>query len=425
MIIIKRVLLILTVLIVGQACDAFFPINYFRPYNINLMPEHSPNKCFQITGVYEGGFNFHGFAADDEEESVSFTRKVNILQVYQDTQDALAAFKGFAPSSPLALFGQQFNRDDDDGIRGHLVPTADLELKANLIFSARYYFPQDIILAVHVPFLVMELHNVQWRDLTGTVRAEDRRVRELLTDQFVSTIRRLANLDLTGWQRSGFGDVVVMGQWLRDFPQPKPLLKNVRLNGRLGLTLPTGVKRDEDRLFAIPFGNDGSVGIVFGAGIDLRFGSMLKAGGDIELLHLFGSTRDRRIKIDPGQTDLLFLAKDRVFKEFGWTQQFNLYVQAWRFYRGFSFKVDYEYTKHFEDKVWLSNAAFDPIIANSAQSLQESTMHGVILNLAYDFSQDLCDPVVGPYISFFGKVGFNGKRAIIGNTFGVALSLSF
>ena len=404
---------------------AFFPINIFKPYDINLMPERWQGKCFQITGFYERGFNFHGFAPDENEESRDFTRRVNVLQLYQDNQNALAMLKGFPAESEIALFGQQFHRDGDNGVRGHLLPRGRFEVPYNFILSARYYFPYNINLQVHVPFMAMELRDVRFEDLTQDTRAEDRRIRELLTGRLVDVAQRLGGLDVGGWRRSGLGDIVVMSQWLEDFPQYKPLLKNVRLNARLGLSLPTGLKQDEDRLLAIPFGNDGSLGLLFGGGLDLRFGSSLRLGGDILLMHLFGSTRDRRIKTHIHQTDLLFLAKAPTFKEFGWTQQFNLYAQAWRFYRGLSFKVDYEYVKHLEDKLWLLNNNFNAQIANTAESLQESTMHGLILNLNYDFYCDQPNALIGPSIALFGKVGFNGKRAILGNTVGIQLSLSF
>src|SRR6202048_4056160 len=106
---------------------AFFPINIFRPYDINLMPERWPGKCFQVTGFYEHGFNFRGFAPDEDEISRDFTRKLNILQLYQDNQDALAMLRGFPAGSEIALFAQQFNRDDNNGIRGHLVPRGRFE----------------------------------------------------------------------------------------------------------------------------------------------------------------------------------------------------------------------------------------------------------------------------------------------------------
>jgi hypothetical protein len=417
-------LLIMSVSFNGML-NAFFPINIFRPFDINLMPEPWPGKCLQLTGFYEAGFNFHGFAPDENEESITFTRKMNPLQMFQDTQNSLAMFKGLDPESDLAQFAQQFNADDDDGVRGHLLPRARLRVPTNLIFSARYYLPCNINVSIHVPFIAMELCDVHFKDLTLDVRAEDRRVKQLLTDDLVDNLKRLAHLDITSWRRSGLGDILIMGQWLQDFPQLKPVLRNVRLNARVGLTLPTGLRRDEDRLLALPFGNDGSVGIVFGGGLDLLFGSYLRAGGDLLLLHLFGNFRNRRIKTDVAQTDLLLLTKVPTFKDFGWTQQFNLYVQAWQFYRGLSLKLDYEYIKHHEDRLWIFTNEFDARIANSAENLQESTLHGLIINASYDFQHDLCDPLIGPYISLFGKVGFNGKRAILGNTVGISLSLSF
>ena len=57
----------------------------------------------------------------------------------------------------------------------------------------------------------------------------------------------IGGLDISSWSKTGIGDLSLMVEWLRDFPQPKPLLKNVRLNLRGGISIPTGVKKDEDK----------------------------------------------------------------------------------------------------------------------------------------------------------------------------------
>jgi len=194
---------------------------------------------------------------------------------------------------------------------------------------------------------------------------------------------------------------------------------------RLSISAPTGKKADEDLLFAFPFGNDGGVAIIPAIGLDLRFGQYLRLGGDIQLMHIFDSINCRRIKTDVAQTDLLFAAKVKTLKEFGWTQEFNLYAQLWQFYRGLSLRIDYQYIKHFDDKLWLYSEDFDPVVANTAESLLESTMHGAILNAIYDVNYNGACVWGSPYINIFGKVGFNGKRAILGNTFGIMISLSF
>ncbi len=401
---------------------AFFPINIFRPYDRVLMPEPWPGKCVQCTVAYEGGLEFHGFQADISE----VWKKVNVLRVYQDTQNALAMLKGFDPRSPLSTLAQRLNIDDATNNRGHFLPLGCLDLKSNYMFSLRSYLPYNFIVSVHLPYYNIMLRNVQWHDLTPDRRAEDRLARQLLTSNFISRVRELGGLDITGWHRKGVGDLVVMGQWLRDFPQIKPLLKNIRLNARAGVSLPTGLRQDEDRLLAFSFGNDGSVGLLFGGGIDATMSAYIRTGIDLEFLYLFGNTRERRVKVEATQTDLLFLTKIKAFKEFGWTQHFNIYIESYKFWRDLSFKVNYEFLKHFRDKLWLYDEAINPHIANSAESLQEWTIHNIIFNLTYNPICDLGPNYpVGPYISLFYKVGFNGKRALAGNTLGIALSVSF
>ena len=128
-----------------------------------------------------------------------------------------------------------------------------------------------------------------------------------LTEGLIKHIRDVSGLKLDGWKRTGIGDLVVQATIMRDFEQRKPFLNNVRVQGRLGIDFPTGKRADEDRLLAIPFGNDGAWGVQFAGGIDLTFCYTLRAGIDAEFLYLFGNTRCRRLRSAEHQTDLLFL----------------------------------------------------------------------------------------------------------------------
>lgn len=387
------------------------------------MPERVFNKPYQFTFGYEGGLNFDGFQ-DDGQFGHVFCNRVNVLQLYQNDVNGLALFKGFPNESFPGIFGQQFNFDDDDGIRGHLIPSGKLDVKANVLLSGRFHFPHNFTFSMHLPVISMELHDVRFRDRTQNVRFEDLLVKELLTDNFSENVRQHGGPCLTGWNRTGVGDFVTMVRWMRNFPQMKPALKNVRLITRGALSWPTGKQRDEDLLLALPFGNDGAVGLIFGAGLDLTFAEMLRGGGYVEFLYQFSDLKQRRIKTDLNQTDLFFIAKETAFKSHGISEQFNLYLQAWRFWHGMSAKVAYQFYKKRDDRLWIFSDLYDQNIANTAEDLLDATYHNIIFFLMYNF-----DPfgqmAVSPNLYLFAKHGFNGKRAIVGNTLGFTLSVSF
>ena len=266
-----------------------------------------------------------------------------------------------------------------------------------------------------------------WQDQTLSITDEDLRVKQLLTDDFFTIVEQLGcGLDLRGWKRSGIGDLTLMLEWFRNFPQAKPLLKNVFLNWRIGLALPTGKRSDENKLFALPFGNDGATSLIFGFGIELLFGSCFKAGLDVQLFHLFDTTQLRRIKTDRQQTELLLLEKAEVHIDYGLWQRFNLFFEFYRFYHGLSFKVGYQFFKRGENHISLVCNDFATDIASTAVALEDFTMHEIIPKLTYDFGVDRAsDACTRPYVLLYARLPFNGKHAVLARTLGVILAVDF
>jgi hypothetical protein len=272
----------------------------------------------------------------------------------------------------------------------------------------------------------MQLKNVTWLDQTQSITADDFRVKEYLTNNFITNVKNLGCLDICGWTRNGVGDLLVLGEWMRNFEQSKKVLKNVRLSARLGLTLPTGKRTDEDKIFAFSFGNDGATGTIFGGGLDLTLGEYIKAGLDVQILYPFGNAKCRRIKTHCNQTEFLLLQKVDAFKEFGITQRFTLYAEIWKPIGGLSLKSGYQYMRHSEDFLYIRSNEFSNVIANTAENLQDWTMHSFLFSLNYDFFTGQEDErKVHPYFSIFAKVPFNGMRVAMERTAGLMLSIDF
>jgi hypothetical protein len=217
-----------------------------------------------------------------------------------------------------------------------------------------------------------------------------------------------------------------MAEWLRDFPQPKPILRNVGLNIRSSLSVPTGLQKKENDILSIPFGLDGAVGLIFGSGIMIHWWEYVAGGIDVEFMQLFGNIRERRIKTSADQSDLVLLAKARAHKEFGFTHRFNLFLEMYDVIPGLSASITYQFWKHGEDKLALNTNAFSNTIANTAQSLQDWTFHQFIYKLQYD-AQLLLGSKSGwkPQVALFYKMPFNGQRALVSHTLGAIVSLSF
>lgn len=406
-----------------KAYGTIFAFNAFRPFDINLRHPYWRGTSVKPTVWGEFGYKTMGF--NDEHDSV------NVLQIWNPNQSTIGMLQGFPDGSPESNFLDMLGDPTDNGIRGHMVPTGKIDFRYGTGIMARYYFCHNIDLGFFVPFYSMKLRNVKFEDLTPRgSNMEDMEVRDNLTSMLPEVINQLdPTYNINGWNRSGLGDVAIMAEWIDDFPQRKDFLKNVTLDTRLGLTLPTGLKKNEDDLFSVPFGFDGSVGLVWGGGIQVTWLGMnhgIRGGVDAQFFYLFGNTRQRRIKIAENQTDLLFLAKTEAHKDPGFTQRFNLYLQMYHFYKGLSAGFVYQTFKHSEDTLSLCNNEFPTDIANTAENLQEWEIHHFIFKVDYDLQQELSDEAkIKPQFSFFYKLPMSGKRAILSNTVGFVFSLNF
>lgn len=414
-----RIVLIIILLIVKVPLQCMFPINIFRAFDINLRPPIWHDTKLQVTGWFENSLHVQGFNG--------LGHKVNPLQIWTEKQDALAMLKGFPATNPISIFLDDVLGDPtDDGIRGNFIPTGKSRVRGGGI-SLRYHAKHNFTLVAHLPFYAIDIHDVLYKDLTQDTTVVDRLVKQELTSVLAERIGQFdPNLDIYGWKKIGFGDLIIGVDWLRNFVQAKPLLKEVALNARCNISIPTGIKKDEDVNLSFPFGFDGSVGLIFGGGIDLSWLDHIKGGIDVEFIYLFGNTRLRRIKTDPAQTDFFLLAKVEAHKDFGFTQRFNLYAQAYKIWRGLSLTATYQYWKHGDDNLALLTNQYSDAIANTAESLQEWILHNAIFSISYDCQDDIADVrFLKPQVSAFYKVGFNGSRALLINSIGGTVSFSF
>ncbi|MDR3549916.1 MAG: hypothetical protein P4L31_00750 [Candidatus Babeliales bacterium] len=394
-------------------------MNLLMPYDTLIRPQFRFDRTYHLEVYGEHGFNAKGFN--------ECNNRVNVLQIWNRDQDALKMLQGFPSTSQIGQLAIDLRADgaDDDGVRGHYNVCGDLSFNA-VSFDGRYHFLHNWWITGYLPVYNMSLKDVSWQNQTLDVSSGDQSVREKLTDDFFCNVKRLGSgLELGDWNRTGLGDITVMIEWMEDFWQAKPLLKKVRTNWRLGFNLPTGLKIDEDKIFTIPFGYDGAFGVIFGFGLDLDWGQYVKVGGDVQLHHRFGNTRCRRIKTDFAQTELLLLQKTDAYIDFGMIQRFNLYAQAYNWH-GLALKFGYQFYKRGDNIISLSSECFSTNIANSAESLQEFTLHQAILTGVYDFSPQLsADSRVKPSLELYARLPFNGQRVALSNTFGAVLAFDF
>ncbi|MCA9770354.1 hypothetical protein KC460_03215 [Candidatus Dependentiae bacterium] len=409
---------IVTLVIVVVLTSHVHAMNFLRPYDSLLRVDYT-GKRWQMGFFAEGGLHAsYNFDVD--------SNRTNVLRLYECDQNVLAALKGYDENTLLGQLNIRLNANDD-GVRGHFIPTGCFKTAFGGAFAATIFITESFAFSLYLPFFDMRLENVLWCEQTKDITEDDIRVKENITNNFFENVKTFGDgLELGSWERRGFGDLLALLHWHKVYPQYRPLLKSAQLNGRIGLNLPSGRRKDEDKIMALSFGYDGAVGLLFGGGLDLLMGHYFKLGFDVELLHLFGNTRERRIKTHASQTELLLLKKACAYKDFGLTQRFNLYLQVYHFFKGASLLVGYQYFKHGDDELSLSTHEFSSEIANTSKILEEWTMHQIFVNASYNFAHLFdVDARVIPQASLFFRFPFNGKLSVLVPTVGGRISVDF
>ncbi|KKP96004.1 MAG: hypothetical protein US13_C0001G0142 [candidate division TM6 bacterium GW2011_GWE2_36_25] len=407
-------------LISGQSLCATLALDFIKPYDRYLWTNEPKSKgTFQIDVYGASSFHERGVRWDH-------TKICNVLQIWQCDQNALAMVQGFDPNSTIGQLAAELNGISDDGVRGHLIPSAHFHM-AEFGISGKYWLPHGFSLGLFFPFVRMQLNNVKWCDCTKEQTEADLLTKDLLTGNLAQNVCNLGGPDIcSGWKRTGIGDVSAVLRWEQDFPQSKPILTNVLLSLYLGLSLPTGKTQDEDRLFALPFGYDGSPGILFGGSLNLVWKHHFCGGVDLNFTQLMGDTRLRRVKTSYDQTELLLLAKTSAHIDWGFLQRYRLYLGANNIIRGFSFDVNYQFQKQGNNILTICTNDYISTIANSAESLKQWTIHQFGVDLSYDFGFDFAeDARLTPSIIFFYRKAFKGCRAILADKWGFSFVFSF
>lgn len=387
-----------------------------RPYEYWVRPDFNLEKNWQVFAIGERGVSTKAYNECGQ--------CVNPLAVWNADQNALTMLMGFPPdSSKTDLLVQLIDAGAfDDGSTARFNARGCLNLDWSLGLGVRYGFCHHIILGAYLPAYGMSLKSVNWCDKTDP---DNTAVRALLTDHLPSTVCELGCLDICGWKRAGIGDLMIMGEWLDDFPQDKPLLKNVRLNARLGLGLPTGLKQDENKIMAFPFGYDGATSILFAGGLKATIATFCSLGFDVQLIHAFGNCKVRRIKVQQDQTELLLLQKACAYKNWGLTQQFNIFAHIYPFVDGLEVKLDYQFIKLGESSLALATQAWSQNIANTAITLQENTAHTLIASIGYNHNRRDPDACYCPQVFFYAKMPCNGKQSVLCTTIGLTVGVDF
>ena len=410
----KVTLLVVGILNAYQIGATITPLGMLVPYNLAIVPE-AQYKTWQFTALGQGAYTVQGFNEKGD--------KVNALQTFEATQNALALFQGHAAESSFVQILNGFAM----GPGGTLSPNAGLYSVTGdysswgITFEACYALGYGITVQAYLPYWSVSLKNVNWVYQNTPATFADANIEQNLFSAFAADAQKLFGLYIGNWKQHGLGDLAVLCSWQLDFPQHRGVLKNVHPHLYFGLSLPTGVKANVNNISPVSLGCDGALAVPFGAGLNLNLWNVLELGANAQFWYQAGTTQPYRIQTYPTQTSLLLPIVTPAHKEFGFTQDFNLYGKL-ILGKGLSLKVLYEYMRSSEDQIYPINPSLDYTVANQLASLAEKTYHNILVVAAFDGARF---DRLKPQINAFVRVPVNGENSLSAGVYGVQVSLEF
>lgn len=418
----KKTKILLTAgFLVGSFLLPAGPLGFLEPYNFMIESEPLlPKQKWQWNFLTQSCFDTTSFNFDGNQ--------VNALQIYEPAQDMLGLFQGIGLESQFNQLVNSIAAGSGGGVNnsqnGLFTPTGDFS-GYQVAFLSSYKFHNNCYFKVALPVYNLKLSHVAW-DYTGNNETfSGQQIQDELVSSFLQDAQNIFGLNLSGWQTSGLGDLALLLDYIGDYPQGRTLLRNVRVHARLGLTFPTGLVANENLLMSQPLGNDGSMTMPFGGGLDINLGRYFQCGFRGQFSYIWGNEKLRRVPTFAGQTTLLFPTVMSTFKNYGITQTFDLYAQMYNVYAGLSLKLAYEYYFKTQDNISINRPGYNYNLLQSDLTLEEMTRHNMIILLSFDSGFLEKHDKIHPQVGLFLNMPFNGSLATLASTVGVQLSLDW
>jgi len=369
-------------LVVSSSVAAYIPTNIHLPFDGDFSQRlWAPHTTAQL-GVR--GQILVGNKAYDADE-----HRVPVTQIYSAKESTLAMLEGSVPGTPLHALANRL-RTTQDGVRGMFEVDGDFSWR-QLSIDALYRLsmiklPGIFSIGVHVPIVDASFNNIAWRNITKTQTGQDNMVRTLLVHDQQSLSRFVmqnSDLDISAQHRTGLGDISSMLYWQAHFTQHQKRLREVLVQLRVGLKIPTAHRVDINKAFDIDFGHDGGFGVPLGGGLRLDLGAGVRIGMDVGTLFIVRRLQEWRLKTSLAQTPYLMLTKGLATKEYGPEWRFTLFGQVEAGTTGVFCSAAYQFFKHTDSTLYPQSDAMSSSLINSTPLVDASESHNMIGNITY------------------------------------------
>ncbi len=374
--------------------------------------------------------------------------KVNALSIYGiDHLGTLGVNAVGDPSGILGALGDLFTLTLGAGIH----PNADIGIKFDgkySLFEANLSYTQNFcngfFLSANLPIKKLKISNISHKNITSTAdftrlgmlgRGALIRLVGFLAEEIAVSGSNLAttlasspyDLNIGDASTTGVGDLMLSGGWTCNHDDIEGL-DFLDTTIKLGVSLPTAKKRDQNKAFELALGYEKHTGI--GAEFDLGLGfyEWITLGAHVGGLFFLDKTLNLRMQTNKHQSGWLKLQKGDAEYDMGNIWHAGGYLKADHIFKGISLMLGYNYAHQGKSMLTpVDTVKFEPDHVNADDMLKGWDQHALTVTLEYDMAEEgrrwnpcfsvfYSRPVKGKYI-FATDVG--------GGTAGVNVAMDF
>jgi hypothetical protein len=258
-------------------------------------------------------------------------------------------------------------------------------LEANLNYTQN--FCKGFFLDINVPIKRLEIKDVAFTRAADTLSGTKATAMRNLLAQ-LTTAMDAYSLNIADAKTTGLGDIMVSGGWTANNDDIENL-DFLDTTLKVGVSIPTAKKRDQDKAFELARGHQGNVGVAASFDLGIGFYEWMTLGAHVGGLFFFDKTINMRMQTNKDQSGWLKLLKGDAKVDQGNIWDAGGYLKADHIFKGVSLMFGYNYVH--KDKNVLApvdTVTFEASHVNVDPMLQGWRQHALTVTLEYDMAEE-------------------------------------
>ena len=313
------------------------------------------------------------------------------------------------PDSELNCILQNLVELPKRGCFGNLSFSGKFSIR-EIIFSYIQNFSHGIFTQIYFPIRKLKIKSIKYCDLSPNDHIFPD-IHHPYWQEFLNNFEQILNdynLNINDFCQHGIGDTSFEIGWTKNYEETE-YIDFIDITIKSGIIAPTGKKKDEDKVFSLPLGYNGHVGIPVSLDLATGLYEWLTIGGHFDIIWFARKNKDMRIKTAKEQSGFIKLAKTCTNIKKGTLYNLGFYLEADHIAGGLSLLIGYTFSEKQKDTLTFSQPLqIDCKIANSDEMLKEWNQHTIHFMIEYDFTKE--EYKIGPRLNFFYNLAAGGKR---------------